>query len=139
MFDQAHMDRHFNDVERLQNLAFANGVAASPKKVYKAWAAYSEASAAGWLSLYDEMSINWSAIASDLKDSPKQIDAYEAFQQDLDRIVAIARHNGHDLDRVEAFAAWDRASRDRFQSWASLVGYDDDIWAQIQTALQSDA
>lgn len=139
MTDREHMIRHSSDIDRLQRLAFANGVAASPKEVYKAWAAHSEASAAGWLCLYDEPEHNWSAIASDLRDTPSQFDACEILQEDLDRIAGVARDNGYDLNRVEAFAAWDQASRNQMREWASLSGYEAEIWAELQPILQSEA
>ena len=143
MTDRKHMARHSSDIDRLQRLAFANGVPATRKQIYAAWSAYSDSSAAGWLILYDEHEYNWASISGRLEDvdaaNSSANDDFDAFQDDLDRIIDIARRNGHDLDKAEAFAAWDRASRNQMQDWASLAGYDSDIWAELQPVLQTEA
>lgn len=132
MIDQDHMSTHLSDVERLQRIAFANGVPATLEQAYAAWAEYSEQSAAGWLILPENPEWIWGSLSDrlgnvvDAATSPANSE-FDAFYEDIERIREIAQRSGHYLSSAEAYAAWEKASQKEGRDWIDLPGYDSGI------------
>lgn len=140
MIDHDHMSTHLSDVERLQRLAFANGVPATLEQAYAAWAEYSEQSAAGWLILPRDPEWTWGSLSTHLESvvdaaaSPANSE-FDAFYEDIERIREIAQRSGHYLSSTEAYGAWEKISQKDGRDWMDLPGYDATIEEELNSVL----
>lgn len=131
-----HMNSHLDDVERLMRIAFVNGFPATREQVYEAWSKVSDASAAGWLMLYDNDEWNWSSLSSHLE-AGEPSDEFASFGADIERIVEVCRRNGKEIDERQACAAWHLAGRQSWSAnWMELPSYDDELWKEISPAIK---
>lgn len=142
MIDTEHMARHSDDVERLTQIAFVNGILITEEQAYTAWSEVSDDSAAGWLILDDCDARVWWSLSSRLQGRGLSCEtpapAAEGLEDDITRIINIAEDNKISITAPVAYSAWRRVSRIEMNSnWMDLPGYDNDLWDRIQPGLEA--
>jgi len=133
-----HMNSHLDDVERLMRIAFVNGVPITRQQAYDAWSKVSEASAAGWLILYDNDEWNWSSLSSYLEGPSDEAKAeMNEFGSDIESIVSVCRMNGKDIDARQACTAWHLVGQQSWgANWMQLPSYDEELWNEISPMIE---
>lgn len=128
MIDTEHMARHASDVERLVRIAHVNGVSLSDEDAYTAWSEASDASAAGWLMLYDNDTYNWSMLSSNMGRESAPRNDMQDFDDDIASLVRVADRVGIYLDAPTAYQAWRLVSQeDTSSAWKDLPAYGENL------------